>query len=295
MMSISRRPFFIASFAAAALAVVAASNVPPAAVESTVAPDIRCATPEPTLTEQAKAESRMMGAARRTNGVTVTIPIYWHVINRGSLPAEGNVSSEDIQEQIDVLNASYAGDNGGAETQFRFTLAGLDRTTNETWYFGVEDAALDLAMKTALKQGGVGALNIYSVRPSGGLLGRSTFPWNFTSDPVRDGILIRYSTLPNGVLTPYNLGDTLVHEVGHWLGLYHTFSGKCNHNNDFVADTPAEKYAALGCPEDIDSCPGNVGLDPVENYMDYTDDSCMFEFTPGQAARMAIAWDVFRD
>ena len=219
---------------------------------------------------------------------TVTIPVYFHVVNKGPGIENGDIPISMIQAQMKVLNQSFSGATGGTDTPFRFSLAGIDRTTNVSWFNAGPDTAAEREMKTALHTGGANALNFYTNNAGGYLLGWATFPFWYAADPAMDGVVCLYSSLPGGDCcdgVTYNQGDTGTHEVGHWLGLYHTFQGGCAAvYNDFVADTPAERSPAFRCPVGRDTCP-KPGLDPIENFMDYTEDSCMFMFTPGQSVR----------
>ena len=217
--------------------------------------------------------------AARANG-SVNVPVVFHVINNGSSPAQGNVPDSQIAAQIQVLNAAYA------NTPFKFTLSSVTRTTNAAWYGMTPGSAAESAAKSALRVGGSGTLNIYSANPSGDLLGWATFPSDYAGSPSADGVVVLFSSLPGGTAAPYNEGDTGTHEVGHWMGLFHTFQNRCTASGDRVSDTPSERSPAYGCPTGRDSCASKPGLDPITNFMDYTDDSCMNNFTTGQRDRM---------
>jgi Pregnancy-associated plasma protein-A len=230
-------------------------------------------------------------AANKAAG-SITVPIAFHVITSGGV---GTPRASQLDAQIRVMNTSYSGasSKGAAVTPFRFVTASVDFTDNADWYTVSPQTRIEREMKSALHTGGPGTLNVYLANIGRGLLGWSTFPDAYTRAPEMDGIVILTESLPGGPLAHYSEGDTLVHEAGHWLGLFHTFQNSCSTNNDYVTDTPPEKDPAFQCPVGRDTCPA-AGLDPIRNFMDYTYDDCMNEFTPGQAQRMNDAWAAFR-
>ena len=224
-----------------------------------------------------------------------TIPVYIHVIRTGTAVEQGNVPNAWIRNQLEALNLSYAGFYGGVDTGFRFELAGVDRTTNARWFNMTPGGEDEYKAKRALRRGGANALNIYTV-DGGKYLGWAYFPSGYASRPHVDGVIIAFGSMPGSTLPGFenfNLGFTATHEAGHWLGLYHTFQGGCNANGDYVSDTPAEKGPAFGCQVGRDTCLQN-GLDPIHNYMDYSDDPCYSEFTAGQAERMQEQYLFYR-
>ncbi len=256
---------------------------------------IRCSTRHVDDFEMAKVDNEIQarrpggGGGSGGSGGVVTggiVPVYFHVVNQGSGADNGDVTDQMIIDQVAVLNTAYA------TTGWQFQLVAIDRTTNATWYNGCYGGSVEAAMKSALRQGTADDLNIYSCNPGNGLLGWATFPNSYGSQPKADGVVVLHASLPGGSAVPYNLGDTGTHEVGHWMGLYHTFQGGCSKSGDLVSDTPAERMAAYEClPRD--TCSGS-GLDPIQNFMDYTDDACMDRFSTGQDARMDAAFSTYR-
>ena len=218
-------------------------------------------------------------AANVTGGV---VNVYFHVITNGT---QGDLRDSEIDAQIRVLNNAFG------PWGWSFQLAATDRTSNAEWFN--DCYSNERAMKDALHQGTADDLNIYSCVP-GPYLGYARFPSSYDNQPSLDGVVILYTSIPHGGEPNYDEGDTATHEVGHWFGLYHTFQGGCSKNGDYVADTPAEKSPAFECPVGRDSCPRDPGLDPLENFMDYTYDSCMFQFTAGQDARMDEMFTTYR-
>jgi hypothetical protein len=217
-----------------------------------------------------------------------TIRVAFHVVYVDSafFGTEGLLTQQQVQDQIDAMNAAF--DN------VDFELASTSFTNNIDWFLHTPGSQQERNMKLALGADSSRFLNIYSTGlGNSGLLGYATFPWSQRSQPTQDGVVIAYDSIPGG-LFPYDEGDTATHEVGHWLGLYHTFQGGCRRRNDGVADTPAEAEPFFGCTlMPPDTCPA-PGLDPINNFMDYSDDACLDEFTPGQVSRMNQMIQLFR-
>jgi hypothetical protein len=228
---------------------------------------------DPARLAQLKASSR-----------TQTIDVAFHVVT--SSTGEGNVPERDLDAQVRVMNADFAAYG------FSFRKAFVTRTANDAWFNLNGGSGEEKQMKKALAIDPAHTLNIYTARLSKGLLGFAYYPWSFEETNYMHGVVLLYSSLPGGSAAPYNLGRTATHEVGHYLGLAHTFEGGCA-DGDFCADTPAEASPAFGCPVGRDTC-ASPGLDPTSNFMDYTDDACMWEFSGDQAARMAWAVSTYR-
>jgi hypothetical protein len=287
-----------------------------------------CGTREATKAgrlDQQRASS-IYKKARSVTVPSIVVPVCFHVVTKAN--GSGDLTDAQLQEQLDALNTAYGsssccdsketwctGTECSINTGVSFKMAKLlnngnvidrssvssvtdsgacvTRNANNDWASVVNFD--DIKMKTALRKGDATVLNVYFVfqinkRTS---IGYAYYPWEYNEFPTYDGAVIDYITVPGGD-GPYDEGDTLVHEVGHWMGLLHTFEGGCS-ASDGVEDTPPEASENYGCSESItrDTCPGG-GADPIFNFMDYSDDICLYKFTNGQAAVMQACWEIYR-
>lgn len=243
---------------------------------------------------QTPAELPPAAIGQATADFSATVPVYVHVVTDGTT---GALTGAQIAAQLRVLNETFGGREGGADTGFVFELAGVTHTDNAAWFYTGPGGTNENTMKRTLRQGGPDALNFYSTT-AGPFLGWAYLPNIVTKrgQAHLDGIVIDWATVPrasDAYAGQYDLGKTATHEVGHWLNLEHTFYGGCSAKGDFVDDTPAQKTPTRGCPTGKDTCTA-PGLDPIHNYMDYSYDSCYNQFTQDQTQRMRDSWLLYR-
>lgn len=254
----------------------------------------RCRTADLSDDEIASREADMLAMPESmVNPNKKTVRAFLHIITNSD--GVGNIPDSAINAQMVVLNKAVKG------SSIQFELAATKVTANNDWYNAKMYSDAETQMKKALRKGSYKDLNIYTTAQSDNTLGWATYPGNVGSEFHRDGVVVDYRTFPGGSFAPYNLGQTVSHEVGHWLGLQHTFNGGCASSftaGDQVADTPAEASPNVGCPASRNSCPGDseglAGDDPIHNYMDYSDDYCMDNLTRGQWTRIKKQWALYR-
>ncbi len=250
--------------------------------------------------------------AQKSQSVIITIPTIFHILTDGAGPE--NLSQAQIQAQVDQLNIDYANlDNSpysvAADTELRFCLAQQNEDGNNLSEPGINrvtaygdtqqsDTTMDGGIKQATQWDPTKYFNVWVADLGGGLLGYAQFPsasglpgLNASGGAAdTDGVVVLYSSVgseanpnPNGGI--YGAGRTLTHEAGHFFGLRHVWGdGGCT-VDDYCADTPPAGSANFNCPTGTDSCTGG-GVDMIENYMDYTQDTCMNTFTADQATRI---------
>lgn len=242
-----------------------------------------------------KTRARRGSYARGAAG-GLMIQVVFHVLHDGRSVAAGGsrLPQAMLDRQIDVLNAAYGGSGGaGARTGLQFTLRSINYVQSAAWTADCRGTATAYRKKHSWQDPTV--VNVFTC-PIKGFLGWAYMPWQYSEGSPFQSVTVHPGTFPGGTFAGLNEGDTLVHEMGHYLGLLHTFStkGSCHPaHDDKVADTPLEKFPSYSCAR-RDSCPDSPGLDPVTNFMDYSPDGCMDRFSDGQAVRIVEMMDQYR-
>lgn len=260
------------------------------------------------LIENAETKIKNELASNRGGASIKIIPVVVHVIHLGGTE---NISAAQIQSQIDVLNEDYRkmtgtnGDGAGVDTEIEFCLAKknpLGKCTDGIVRINSAFANHQTHQRSALKDlsfwDNTRYLNMYVVKTiNGSTLGYSSFPGGPANE---DGIVVRHNYFGRIGTAASTLGRTTTHEVGHWLGLYHTFNGGCGidecTDGDYVCDTPPAAAPNFGCPTTANTCSNEVPnvLDQISNYMDYSDDNCKSMFSLGQKDRAQTSLTTLR-
>ncbi|MGB2868063.1 MAG: M43 family zinc metalloprotease, partial [Bacteroidota bacterium] len=257
-----------------------------------------CGTPSPGRQQIVKLRSEQsMWVAKKnrvlTSGELVYVPIAFHVVRKND--GSCNVTDSQINNQVAILNSTFSWFTG---LPFRFFIYSIDRWDNSTW--NVQTVELnptdaERSMKYALCVDPAHVLNFYTADVQS-YNGYARFPSAFADTSKLHGVVVDFDAFVGGNGSPYNLGDLAVHEVGHYFGLLHTFEGGCDEDGDLVDDTPKQQFGdgAIDCSYPWDSCPLDEGIDPINNFMNYTPDSCRNEFTAGQVERMNLQTEQYR-
>lgn len=255
---------------------------------------------------QIEQQTNAFISSNKATATTVVIPVVFHIVYNTTAQ---NISDAQCIAQLNQLNLDYAKLNSdtslipaafrglAANTQIQFCLAqrdpngvattGIIRKSTTTTSFTSDDKVKSSTTGGDNAWPSSSYLNIWSCNLGGGLLGYAQFPGGAAAT---DGVVLLYSSIGSmaspGTATPYQLGRTATHEVGHWLNLRHIW-GDANCGSDLVGDTPTQQTSNSGCPAFPHvTCSNGPNGDMFMNYMDYTNDACMQMFSVGQSSRM---------
>jgi len=239
-----------------------------------------------TLDKLQKLQQR--GRALLSNQKSVEIPIKYFVCDApGSKKISNAVTDQMLTDNTKAMNDGFAGKTtcqgptqyhaDREDSKISFKQVGITRLQHWSCRHDCSLSSTDMVAHIVPREMGMIKIVVCSTN----LLGRASFPNSPDSERV---LLITPGSVPGGSLPSYNLGATLTHEMGHYLGVYHTFQGGCHGGGDHVSDTSAQKLATEGCPRHKKSSCGSK--DNIHNFMDYSFDSCMCSFTKGQVERI---------
>ncbi|PHH63370.1 hypothetical protein CDD81_6067 [Ophiocordyceps australis] len=260
-----------------------------------------------------EVDKRVISPRQASQSDQVNIDVHMHIL--GSDESYSNLNYDTLMKGFREFQNDFK------PAHFNFVLQSMDWTVDPIWATTNDW----ISMTKALHRGNSTSLNVYLVESA-------AYPSYRTPNQTKTTRGAEFGTWPGAMITEVvgpmigvNLdfgqhglgyghkdfvflqisefkadgGKNLVHEAGHWLGLFHTFGGWCVMDSDLVADTPMSEVPGskekVSCNEiDRDSCPDQPGFDPVYNHMHYSQAKCRTEFTPGQIARMHASWERYR-
>eukprot|EP00546_Thalassionema_frauenfeldii_P009955 CAMPEP_0178922884 /NCGR_PEP_ID=MMETSP0786-20121207/16408_1 /TAXON_ID=186022 /ORGANISM="Thalassionema frauenfeldii, Strain CCMP 1798" /LENGTH=312 /DNA_ID=CAMNT_0020597311 /DNA_START=70 /DNA_END=1004 /DNA_ORIENTATION=- len=256
---------------------------------------IACDTDNITLTEEEEHYDKLRmeyysskAAISRTRQIpspgSITIHVRFHLfIDEGRRRETSRVTDKMLEEELEMVNFDFG------STPFRFRMIDVSRTYDDDWnridgsnHGNIEEATLEL------REGGSDVVNVFVTDGlcDAGLGGFAQYPYEHGWYP--EGTFSEKDRIFLCPIVLLGSSRTVTHEIGHWLGLRHTFEGNsCDDDNsgDHVADTGQHRHTGRDCDDDRkDTCPNQPGRDPIHNFMNYS--ACRYEFTPGQIERM---------
>ncbi len=256
-----------------------------------------CGTPSPSAELAGPFIERLQQSEPRfLPKASVSIPIAFHVIHDGK---NGVFTKEQMAAVVNNMNWAYR------DTPYTFRLQRFESIKNRELYFHcVADQSKYKRIRNRFAFDPKNAINVYTCKLGADILGISTFPPGYPvpGNPFQhslQGIFMDHTAIGT---EKYPNGTILAHEIGHYLGLFHTFETyfnpsrqRCLDPGDFVDDTPAQSGGTPGsCLPGLDSCPALPGKDDIPNFMNYATEACLQHFSPGQIERMNQAVEQYR-
>ena len=247
---------------------------------------------EEILVDDREEKEAIANSNQRLSFPDLLVDIKFFVIHDGY---KGKLTTNQIDKQIDVLNSAYSGlgHSLGTDSKIEFRRMTVQYINNGNFYKKCGD--VESSIISSYRGSSDKYISVYTCDDD--YLGYAYYPWYKSEGDYRQVIFMSPHVFPNGVYDGLNLGLTLVHELGHYFGLRHTFSktSKCeDKSDDGFSDTPLEKSPNYDCDFNRDTCPNSPGKDPIWNYMDYSPDICMNRFTPLQVRHMVNTINTYR-
>lgn len=243
--------------------------------------------PDPATRASLSAQIQQQGwsAQSATRTQRIDIPVFFHIIH---VKGQRKITQQQLTEQIRVLNADL--------NPHRISCSAAGGQIIEVKAIPGLRMIYERVVKPKLAKDRTKYLNFYVGPLKGGLLGYAAFPWDAKFEDRLDGVVMSDDAMPGGRHKGFNTGRVAVHELGHWLGLYHTFQDGCSGSGDDVASTPAHPKPNRGCKPKSQWPKACNGQDPVpyDNIMNYTTDQCRTTLTDEQVQRIHMMTRLFR-